>query len=336
MKGSKSYASAYSFNHIDVNNTLDYDSLAAHVSDIEQVIDSFSVSKNHSLLFSTDYSEFPVNGSDLQTRLLEITGDPSAAIHFLGEFEKAIGMHKSYLDTTQIVSAIQANPLQDLPFEYAYKVNVNWPMIADKKHISSYFDLCNQNSFNFKNGVTTRAEFTEKAVITYEHIQFHPQFEDKLKTIKRGTFMDYLSEFSHGLNTLNQAFFDISKDKNRNQNDLKIISEKSAEPELKGRKLTCTRQGSEKPFFDFDDLNREEIVEDEHGNKIKKYPKDNINAEYHLKLNFNDQSIKIDNSDDYNRAYFAMKYCDLTDRKYIKLAYIGEHWPPKKDGKKRK
>lgn len=247
-----------------------------------------------------------------------------------------VGGNKAYLDTTQVIGAIQANTLQNLPFEYAYKLKTNWPAVAAEKHISSYFDVCNQNSFNFKNGVTTRKEFTEKAVIIYEHIQFHPQFEDKLKTIKRGTFMDYLSEFSHGLNTLNQAFFCISKNENQNQADLTAISNKSAEAALNGRKLACTRQGSEKPFFDFDDLNRGKIIEDEHGNKTIEYPKDNINSEYHLKLNFNDQNIKINNSDDYNRAYFAMKYCDLTDRKYIKLAYIGEHWPPKKDGKNRK
>lgn len=336
MNGSKSYVSAYSFNHIDVTNTPDYDSLVAHVSDIEQIIDSFSVSRNHSLLFSTDYSEFKVNGSDLQERLLEITNDPLAAIHFLGEFEKAIGTNKAYLNTAQMVDVIQTNPQQALPFEYAYKTGTDWEGVSDEKHVSSYTDLCNKNSFNFKNGVTTRRVFTEKAKIVYEHVQFHSQFEDKLQTIKRGTFIDYLSEFSHALNTLNQAFFEISKDENQNQADLKIISDKSAEPELKGRMLSCTRQGSKKPFFEFDDLNRGKKVKDEHGSETIEFPKVNINSEYHLKLNFNDQNIKINNDDDYNRAYFGMKYCEVTDRKYIKLAYIGEHWPPKKDGKKRR
>ncbi|HCH1967005.1 hypothetical protein [Vibrio parahaemolyticus] len=336
MKGSKSYASAYSFKHVDVANTPDFDSLAAYVSYIEQAIDSFAVSSNHTLLFSTDYSDFKVNGSDLETRLLEITGDPSAAIHFLSEFEKAIGINKAYLDTTQIVNAIQANPQEALPFEYAYKIGFIWPGVSDEKQISSYTDLCNQNSFNFKNGVTTRKGFTDKAKIVYEHIQFHPQFEDKLQTIKRGTFMDYLSEFSHCLNTLNQASFEISKEENQNLADLQVISDKSAEPELKGRMLACTRQGANKLYFDFENLNRGEVKVDSYGKEKVVYPLENINSEYHLKLNFNDQGIKIQSDDDYNRAYFAMKYCDVTDKKYIKLAYIGEHWPPKKGEKKRK
>jgi len=335
MKGSKSYASAYSFKHVDMANTPDFDSLVAYVSRIEQAIDMFSVSSNHTLLFSTDYSDFEVNGSDLETRLLEITGDPSAAIHFLSEFEKAIGINKAYLDTTQIVESIQANPQEALPFEYAYKIRCVWPRVSEEKQISSYTELCNQNSFNFKNGVTTRKAFTDKAKVVYEHIQFHPQFENKLQTIKRGTFMDYLSEFSHGLNTLNQASFEISKDENQNLADLQVISDKSAEPELKGRTLACTRQGANKPYFDFENLNRGEVQVDGDGKEKIIYPLENINSEYHLKLNFNDQGIKIQSNDDYNRAYFAMKYCDVTDKKYIKLAYIGEHWPPKNGGKKR-
>lgn len=36
MEGSKSYASAYSFEHFNIGNTPDYDSLVAHIDDLKK------------------------------------------------------------------------------------------------------------------------------------------------------------------------------------------------------------------------------------------------------------------------------------------------------------
>lgn len=233
-----------------------------------------------------------------------------------------------------MLEQVKANNFQALPNEYPYTLKHSWLDIPADLHIYTYLDVCNLNSFNFKNGLTTQKQFTDNAIKTYEHIQFHENFEAKLNTIKRGTFTDYLSEFSHALNTLNQAYFAISKDENKNNDDLIIISTLSEQQNLKGRRLACTHQAKNKPFFDFPNLQKPQIQISPNDNKITVYPKERVNCEYHLKLNFDDQGIKLAN--DYNRAYFGLKYCDITKRKYIKLTYIGEHWPPIKDGKKRR
>ncbi|MEL0658973.1 hypothetical protein V6255_07445 [Psychromonas arctica] len=332
MLVSKSYGNAYSFSSID--NKLDFDAVELEISNLKKVIGEFSNSKNNNIEFSTDYYDLSVSTQSLENNLLDITNDTSATIHLLSEIEKAIGPNKSYLDTPTMLAQVKANNLQGFLYEYPYTLKSTWPGIPESSLIYTYRDACNHNSFNFRNGLTTPKEFTDKAILTYEHIEFHEEFEDRLNTIKRGVFSDYLSEFSHALNTLNQAYFDISKDGNQNANDLIKIQNISRHKNLQGRELACTQQAKNKPFFNFPNLQIKNTRNLPNGTKVLEHPIESVNCEFHLKLNFNDQNIKL--PDDYNRAYFGLKYCDITKRKYIKIAYIGEHWPPKKGGKKRK
>lgn len=332
MSVSISYGSAYSFSSI--NNQLDFDSVEAEINKLQKKIEEFNDSVHNKIEFSTDYTFFLIDGFSLQDNLLEITKDENATIYLLGEIEKKIGKHKSYLDTPTMLQEVMNNDVQELPQNYPFTLQREWAGISKSLHIFSYLNTCNLNSRHFKNGVTTEKQFTEKAINIYEHIQFHENFESKLNTIIRGKFTEYLSEFSHALNTLNQSYFSISKDGSQNEHDLEIIAKISRDENLEGRSLTCTRQGKNKPFFDFPNLKIKQVVTLQDGTEEIVHPKESVNCEYHLKLNFNDQGIRL--PDDYNRAYFGLKYCDITKRKYIKLAYIGEHWPPKVKGKKRK
>ncbi|MFT6908948.1 MAG: hypothetical protein ACJAS1_005655 [Oleiphilaceae bacterium] len=334
MMASKVYGSAYTFASINKNDTPTYLDVESVLSRLVKLIEFFNTSKKNSILFSTDYADVECGDQNLEFHLFDITEDPQATTYYLSEIEKIIGARKAYIDTGAMIACILENSLQNLPLEYALRIEKYWLGLDHNIHIVDYSDVCNLNSINFRNGVTTRKNFTEKANCVYEHIQFHSIFEEKLKTVKRGTFTDYLSEFSHALNTLNQAYFLISNDENKNEEDLLCISELSALEALQGRKLSCTRQGANKPRFEFDDLNNPEQILNQHGVQEVVYPKEELNCEYHLKINFNDQGIKL--HDDYIRAYFALKYCDKMKRKYIKLAYIGEHWPPNEKGKKRR
>lgn len=334
MEASISYGSAYTFSSINLQDTPTHFEVDMALEKLGKVVANFAVSENNILLFSTDYSEYEYKGQSLELHLFDITEDPLTTSYFLSEIEKIIGANKGYIDTEAMVNCILGNNQLALPLEYGLYSNEYWPTLAENVHVKNYMDVCNINSFSFKNSIKTRNEFTKKAEIIYEHIQFHSNFEDKLKTIKNGTFTDYLSEFSHALNVLNQAYFHISIDENQNEADLGVITNLSAEALLKGRRLACTRQAKQKPHFHFKDLNNPTKTTNELGKSVITYPMENLNCEYHLKLNFNDQDIKL--QDDYNRAYFALKHCNKVGRKLIKLAYIGEHWPPQKDGKKRR
>jgi hypothetical protein len=296
------YGSSYSFAHITQESSTD--DVEAAIKSLSNAIDEIGQSKYNTIEFATDTS--------LDDILLEITNDDSFAIHLSNEIEKSIGGNKSYRDSQTMVSELLAQTFQELPVIYPYTQQMQWDGLSDIKHIQSYSEVCNQNSLHFKNAITTRDSFTDKAKVVYEHIDFCSIFSDKLKTIKRGSFLDYLDQFSHALNTLNQSYHKISNDSNKNEDDLVIIRTVSADL---GRSLACTRQGNQKPHFDFPVIGCEGEFE-------------TVDCEYHLKLNFDDQNIRLPTGY-YNRVYFGLKFCEKTNRKQIKLAYIGEHWPPR-------
>ncbi|WP_394136259.1 hypothetical protein [Aliivibrio fischeri] len=330
MTVSVTYGSAHTFRSI--TSDLSFSDVENEIRKINNFINSFDSSFNNKIEFSTDYSTAKVRDRTLEDELLDITNDYSATIYLLSEIERVIGENKSYLDTESMIYKIKSNDTFNIPNNYVYTLDKSWLTIDKIYHVYSYSDVCNINSYKFgcnKNNVN-HEEFTKNAIDVYEHIQFNEVFLPKLATIKRGDLSHYLFEFSHALNVLNQAYFIISSDDNKNEEDLVKISELSHQL---GRTLACTPQAKNKPHFDFYNYNRPISSKDRNGNEKITYPKEQINCEYHLKLNFNDKNIKL--PDDYNRAYFGLKYCDITKKKYIKLAYIGEHWPPEVGGKKR-
>ncbi len=240
MTVSITYGSAYSFMHM--NSSSSFDEVLREIENLNELFIFFDSSKNNSIEFSNDYSDYKINGKTLEDNFLELTNDPSSAIFLLDELEKTIGSKKSYLNTVQIVSNIERNENSSFAYEYPLALNSSWTCLNGKVHIYEYLDVCNENSFNFKTGINDRDEFTDKAIDTYEHIQFSSVFSDKLKTIKDGVFTDYLNEFSHALNVLNQSFFKVSNDEAKNEEDLMLISELSKSEKLRGRGLDCTRQ----------------------------------------------------------------------------------------------
>lgn len=318
MDVSLTYGSAYSFLHI--NNCSSFDDVINDIERLKQVFILFDFSKNNKIQFSNDYSDFKINGVSLEDNFLELTNDPSAAIYLLDCLEKAVGDKKSYLSTELMELNLRQNANNSFVYEYPFSLDVLWPSLTNKNHVYDYFDVCNFNSFNLKSGVEDAAEFVKKATNIYEHIQFSNVFEEKLSTIKNGDVLNYVNVFSHALNVLNQAFFKVSNDESRNDDDLNIISGLSKSKALRGRGLDCTRQGANKPHFTFPEIDNPQ------SNEI-------VNCEYHLKIDYADNGVRL-NSSDYVRVYFGLKYNEKYDRKYIRLGYIGEHWPPRKSGKK--
>jgi hypothetical protein len=319
MDVSITYGSAYSFMHL--TSTSLFEDVLSEIDKLKSIFVLFDLSKNNKISFSNDYSDFNIHGKSLEDHFLELTNDSSAAVFLLDQLEKIIGDKKTYLGTVEIESIVEQNENNSFLYSYPFTLKFPWLNLDGKKYIYDYFDVCNLNSFNFKSGIDSRGSFTIKAIDTYEHVQFSDVFEEKLKTIRNGSFINYLNEFSHALNVLNQAFFKVSNDDSKNEDDLNTISELSKSEALNGRGLDCTRQGANKPNFTFPKIEDPKSTE-------------KVNCEYHLKLDYNDDGERL-NSNDYVRVYFGLKYNDIYKRKYIRLAYIGEHWPPKKGGKKK-
>jgi len=304
MNASISFGSAYSFPDL-----IDYDHIECIIGELKKSIESFNFSKNNEIEFSIDLFEFKINGASLEDRLLKATSDFMVAITFLNEIEKIIGKNKSsYRDTPTMQEEIASQNFNEMPYKYTYAQGGTWIPISRKFEVACYSDVCNLNSENFKVGVIDIISFVKKAKKVYEHIEFHKDISGTLKKIKYGTIINYIGVFSHALNTLNQAYHKISKDPTKNEEDLILISAISG---TLGHTLACSREAKNKHHFEF--------------------PKDgspteseNINCEYHLKINFDDSGIKL-SSQNFNRAYFGLKWSTQKNRKEIKLAHLGPH-----------
>ena len=110
------------------------------------------------------------------------------------------------------------------------------------------------------------------------------------------------------MNTLNQAFYEISTDPNQNEADLNKIKEVSSKL---GKTLSCTRQRKNKVEWEF-----------QHPIKLEEY--ETINCEYHLKINWTDSGVALHRRKKV-RVYFGLKSYDKIERKQFKLAHMGKH-----------
>lgn len=308
MMTSVSLGSIYSFPNFDDDvSSTEFEKI---LGKFQTDIDSFKVSQRNHLEFANDFFESEISGKSLFEKLCDLAKYDDSLIGFwLHEIETIIGSGKSYRGTVEMLEVLLGNCNENYPYNYAFSTESYWENVSHDRHVKNYFDVCNRNSKNFKLGIKSRSEFVQKAKQIFEHLQFHENFEETLATIKTGTYEDYLDQFSHALNTLNQAYHFISNRPESNEDDLTVISDISSKL---GRYLECTRQAKNKKIYVFPS-----------DDKFDKF--DDVNCEYHLKLNHNDKGQKL-NQGKYNRAYFGLKFSSKYGRKIIKLAHLGEHW----------
>ncbi|MBK1888602.1 hypothetical protein Undi14_01050 [Undibacterium sp. 14-3-2] len=279
-------------------------------SKFQKGIESFKLSQRNNLEFAKDFLEYEVSGKSLFEQLYDLANYDDSVINFwLHEIEILIGAGKSYRDTAEMLNTLLESCNDEGPYNYAFATENFWVGVSSDLHVANYFDVCSKNSKKFKFGVKNEFQFVERAKNIYEHLQFHEDFSKTLTTIKSGTYDDYLDQFSHAFNTLNQAYHLISNKPESNEEDLIVIRETSSRL---GHHLECTRQAKNKKTYCFPS-----------DDEVGKY--EEVNCEYHLKLNHNDRGQKL-SPKKYNRAYFGLKYSSKYRRKIIKLAHLGEHW----------
>ena len=308
MKTSISLGSIHSFPKFEVGaSSTEFDKI---LNEFQNGIDSFKFTQRNDLEFAKDFLEYEVSGKSLFERLYDLANYDDSLISFwLHEIETIIGAGKSYRDTAEMLRILLEGCNGESPYNYAFATGNFWIGVNPNLHVANYFDVCTKNSKSFKFGIKNRSQFVEKAKQIFEHLQFHEDFAETLATIKAGTYDDYLDQFSHAFNTLNQAYHFISNRPESNEDDLIVIREISSKL---GHHLECTRQAKIKKTYCFPS-----------DDEVGKY--DDVNCEYHLKLNHNDRGQKL-SSEKYNRAYFGLKYSSKYGRKIIKLAHLGEHW----------
>ncbi|MBD8216263.1 hypothetical protein [Erwinia persicina] len=307
---SRIYITRYTCSSLSVNNT--FDDIVALTDTLKSIVSDYSYSRNIHVECAKDFLDYksPSDVLSLEEIIFQIAQeDLSIFTHYYDMFEKAISNVKSNIASSFYEDSLSGVIPKTFPRLYPLTIDgIPWPGKSIDIHTSNWKDTLKKNSMFIAENNKNKEEFINWSKDNYDNIVFHKDIKDTLDSIIQGTYQDYKFIISDSLNALNQCYHFISKDPNKNQEDLNFISSYTSNI---GKQLACTRQGSNKPMFSFP-------IDDAEGNEL-------VNCEYHLKINWDDSGRRLQ-SVNLVRIYFALKFHEPTGRKKIKVASIGKHF----------
>lgn len=305
----KVFLTLHSVGSLYTANTCD--DVESVTEDLNDSLEVYKRSKNVNIYCPNDFFEYGNVGSSLDDKLLEIAnGDWNLYEFLLNEMTRVVLPYLTKNNNTESIIAIIIHQVATLPRHYSFVLSdtCSWPTVSPKQHTTSWSNTLTLNSKFIADNHTDSEDFISLSKENYENLDFHPDLENTITTVLHGTYRDYKHLFSHSMNTLNQAFHEISTDPNQNEADLDKIKEISARL---GKTLDCTRQRKNKVEWDFQHpINPEES--------------ETINCEYHLKINWTDARVSLYRKKKV-RVYFGLKSYDEFERKQFKLAHMGKH-----------
>ncbi|MCB5321685.1 hypothetical protein LH412_06500 [Yersinia intermedia] len=304
------YITRYTCSALSIES--EYDDIVILTENLTKVVLEYAYSKNIHIQCAKDFLEYtsPDDLLSLEDIIFQIAQeDLSIFSLYYSMFEKAISSIKSNILSSIYEQSLTEPRKNTFPRNFSLTIDgFFWPGKSADIHTHNWKDTLKKNSLFIAQNSKSKDDFINSSIKNYDNLVFHENIADTLDTIMQGTYNDYKFIISDSLNALNQCYHLISKCPNKNQEDLNLISEYTA---TIGKRLSCTRQGSKKPLFTFPVGDSKET--------------ESVNCEYHLKINWNDSGIKL-TSNNFVRIYFALKYDERSERKNIKVAYIGKHW----------
>ncbi|CAK2514611.1 hypothetical protein [Vibrio crassostreae] len=304
----KVYLTLHSVNSLSTANTYnDIENIARSLNDS---LDVYKRSSNVDINCSNDFFEYGNIGESLDDKLYDIAQNNWDYYQLaLNEMSSVVLPYVTNNNTEGMIAVIN-NQTVTLPRHYSFILTetYNWPTVAPEQHTTSWSHTLSMNSKFIADNHNDSDDFISLSKENYENLDFHPDLENTITTVLHGTYSDYKYLFSHSMNTLNQAFHEISTNPNQNESDLDKIKEVSAQL---GKTLSCTRQRKNKVEWDF----QHPINSDE---------SETINCEYHLKINWTDAGVGLPRKKKV-RVYFGLKSYDEFERKQFKLAHMGKH-----------
>lgn len=306
------YITRYTCSSLSIESQ--YDDIVLITQKLTDVILEYTYSKNIHVQCAKDFLEYKSHDDlmSLEEIMFEIAQDDlSFFTLYYSMFEKAISSVKSNIPSSVYEQSLIEPRANTFPRNYSLTIDdILWPGKSEGLHTNNWKDTLKKNALFIAQNSKDKDDFINLSKKNYDNLVFHKDIADTLDSIMQGTYRDYIFIISDSLNALNQCYHFISKLPNKNQEDLNFISAYTANI---GKQLACTRQGSKKPMFTFP-------IDDSKGAESEL-----INCEYHLKINWNDRGERL-KSVDFVRIYFALKYDEKSEKKSIKLAYIGKHW----------
>lgn len=280
----------------------------------KEIVTTHSIYHNILIECVNDIFDYKVDGLSFQDIILEIFDlDEGIYQHYLSELQKIVGEYVRYNNTPTVKSIIVSQRCT-LPILLPLSRNGYsfWSELDDFEHTCNLRNTLKISSNYIANNYKNESEFIKLCKINYIFLDFHDDIESTLRTIKIGKYYDYINLITHSLNVLNQSYFLVSTDANKNQEDLNVIMNLSNDL---GERLECSRQGKNKVEWEFKNISISHLNE-----------RETINCEYHLKINKMDDGRDIPLGDGNPiRIYFGLKSYPELDRKQFKVAHIGKH-----------
>lgn len=304
----KVYITHHSIDNLSAART--YDDVEGIKNTLENSLEVYKRSINIDINCPNDFFEYGDVGSSLDDKLLDITNDNWDLYQLVfSEMNKVVLPYVTNNNTEGMIAVIN-HQTATLPRHYSFVLSSTylWPTVTPTLHTTSWSNTLSLNSKFIADNHVDNCDFISLSKKNYENLDFHPDLENTINTVLHGTYSDYKYLFSHSMNTLNQAFHEISADPNQNEADLDKIKEISGRL---GKTLSCTRQRKNKVEWNF----RHPTKPDE---------SETINCEYHLKINWTDAGVGLPRMKKV-RVYFGIKSYEGFERKQIKLAHMGKH-----------
>lgn len=315
---------------IYITNTSIVDSLEATtwpafektLSRLKTVLSDFERSENILVECPNDVQYYGKPGSSIDDKLFDIALDNWDQYQlYLNHVTQAFLPYIKFNNTQALLALVNNQDdrfLQEEHFPRHYLLTLQSSTriqgIADCYHVSSWSETLSANSQYIASNHENSQEFISWSKNNYENLDFHSDVEQTLHTIQVGPYTDYKALLSHSLDTLNQAYYAVSDNPAHNQQDLNTISNLTGVVGLK-RNLDCTRQGSNKPEWEF-----------KTPPKVTSKTTEDIKCEYHLKIDVKDNGTPIPRGKGNPvRVYFGLKSYEEYDRKQFKIAHLGKH-----------
>lgn len=309
------FVSAFSFSFTITDS---FDDVDISFEELEDLIKS--VPKYNNIKVTKDLLDYVINGDNLDDILYEISNysDSEYGV-YLSELERIISSFKSALYTDEVVGYAISGLSYLGDFVAYYDESNRWLNVPDKLKISNSQELFDLNYNNLGEFPIDNVSFSTRAQLMFYNIDFHPDFKDTLLTVKNGDFKAYSIEFVRALRALHDAMPKFTA-KGHNPPDLAIIASESA---ILGRKMGCSFQGKNKKNLKYNFTIK--------GDDGVDYSLMDLNCEYHLKINYDNNGKRIAEKHKglkmYNRAYFGLPL--LAGKKRIALAFLGCHYDEK-------
>ncbi|GKW14230.1 hypothetical protein PEC301937_01800 [Pectobacterium carotovorum subsp. carotovorum] len=304
------YITRHTLGSLCSDNT--YDDVIALITKLEYIVKEYKYSKNIHVQCANDILDCKFFGESLSLEdiLLEVAKDDwSILTYFYSEFEKAIADIKTNIPSYVYYQIFSKPTTNTFPRDYPLTIdNTLWPQINIATHTCDWKDTLGKNSKFIAQYNKDKDDFIKLSVLNYDNLIFHQDIASTLDSIPKRTYKNFENIISDALNSLNQCYHFISKEPNKNEEDVDFISSYTA---TIGRKLSCSRQGRNKPVFDFTIKGTNDT--------------EKINCEYHLKINWDDTGKRLASSE-VIRIYFSLKFDNLLGQKKINVAHIGEHY----------